>query len=110
MKQEFEFIVHTSDWRKTSQFISWEIMEKEGHGFARLYYFSDEKGYLLSDLYVDTKYRKQGMATQIINTAKELMSEDKHLGVFVHADAPDWITAFYLKNNMVVSYEMNFSE
>lgn len=110
MKQKFEFIVHTSDWRKTSQFISWEIMEKEGHGFARLYYFSDEKGYLLSDLYVDTKYRKQGMATQIINTAKELMGEDKHLGVFVHMDAPDWITKFYLDNDMVVSYEMNFSE
>ena len=50
------------------------------------------------------------MATQIINTAKEIMSEDKHLGVFVHMDAPDWITAFYLKNDMVVSYEMNFKE
>lgn len=110
MKQKFEFIVHTSDWRKTSQFISWEIMEKEGRGFARLYYFLDEKGYLLSDLYVDTKYRKKGMATQIIQQAKELMSESKHLGVFVHMDAPDWITKFYLDNGMIVSYEMSFNE
>lgn len=110
MKREFEFIIHNSDWRKASQFISWEIMEKEGRGFARLYYCLDEEGYVLSDLYVDTKYRKQGMATQIIQQAKELMREGKHLVAYVHMDAPDWITKFYLKNDIVVAYEMNFNE
>lgn len=108
--KEYNFIVHKSDWIKSSGFKSWEIMESNGHGFARLFYMKDNDEFILADLFVDKKYRKTGMATQLIEKAYKYVKSDHNMNVNVYLDAEQWLINFYRKNNILISYVIDFKE
>lgn len=84
-------------------------------GFVQLYpLFSStrmKKFWLLNDLFVDSKYRSQGISIGLINKAKELVKESKACGMFLETEKSNLVgNNLYPKTGFELNQSSNFYE
>ncbi len=87
--------------------------ENEIAGFVQIYYlFSSTRMkllLLLNDLFVDKRYRKQGVSVQLIDKAKEFCEATGSCGLILETEkSNDIANALYIKTSFQLDDEHNY--
>ena len=99
-----EFIFSEQDWKDKDGKISvtyTEVMEKNGHAHCRISHYPNENVQILSNVYVDEKYRHTGICTEMLKAIKGVLTRPFTI-VYVDKWAPEYVRNMYRKQGYVI--------
>lgn len=101
---EMRFIVNKQTWRDSNSdtiVIHHVIMESNGIASCRLSLYPYESVQVLSDVYVDEKFRSNGVCSKMLDFVDNNFRERRTL-VYVKRDAREFIRKMYSKRGYII--------
>lgn len=99
-----EFIFCQQDWKdKDGNIVAThiEVMESNGYAHCRVSLYPNENAQILSNVYVEDKFRHTGICTEMLNAIKGIFTRPYTI-VYVDEWAPEYVRNMYLKQGYVV--------
>ena len=99
-----KFIINEQIWKDKDGFVASKhivVMESQGRASCRLTMYPRENVQILSCVYVDEEYRKQGICTEMLDFIDAKFTERKTL-VYIDDWAADFKRDMYLQRGYVV--------
>lgn len=83
------------DW---GDYVTYQLFDSLERGCVSLSNYEDETW--IHGLYVDDKYRHQGVATELLNTVEQYAEHEIKVGI--KENAPKWLSEFYKKRGYII--------
>ena len=99
-----KFIFCQQDWKDKDGnvvVVHTEVMEKNGYAHCRISHYPNENAQILSNVYVDEKYRHIGICSKMLN-AIQCVLKRPYIIVYVDEWAPEYVRNMYRKRGYVV--------
>lgn len=78
-----------------------EVMEKNGYAHCRISHYPNENAQILSNVYVDEKYRHTGICIKMLKAIKHILTQPYTI-VYVDEWAPEYVRNMYRKQGYII--------
>ena len=99
-----KFIFNRQDWKdKDGKVVVThiEVMESNGRAHCRVSLYPNENAQILSNVYVDEKYRHIGVCTRMLSAIQSVLTRPYTI-VYVDEWAPEYVRNMYHKQGYIV--------